>query len=82
MRARIEGSRIVGFKQLKEDRLVILNLSKRESSFKLIFRFYSGPKANVIITDENYQILELLFRRPNQNEVAGETLVIEERPPS
>lgn len=82
MRAHIEGSRIVDFEQLKEDRLVILNLSKRESSFKLIFRFYSGPKANVIITDENYQILELLFRRPNQNEVAGETLVIEERPPS
>ncbi len=81
MRAHIEGARVVGFEQLTEDRLVTLNLAKRESSFKLIFRFYSGPKANVIITDENYQILELLFRRPNQNEVAGETLVITERPP-
>ena len=81
MRAHIEGARIVGFAQLKEDRLVTLNLSKRESAFKLILRFYSGPKANVIITDENYQILELLFRRPRQNEITGETLIIEERPP-
>ncbi len=82
MRAHIEGARIVGFEQQTEDRLVTLNLAKRESSFKLILRFYSGPKANVIITDENYQILELLFRRPNQNEVAGQLLVIEARPPS
>lgn len=81
LRANVEGAKIVEVEQLHEERLVTLKLLKRGENLNLIIRLYSGPKANVIVCDANYKILELLFRRPKQKEVAGETLVIEERAP-
>ena len=81
LRANIEGAKIVGVEQLPKDRLITLKLKRRGESLNLIIRLYSGAKANVIVCDANYKILELLFRRPNQNEMAGENLILEERAP-
>lgn len=75
MRAHIEGLRIKRVEQINQDRLLIVHLEK----FLLIFRFYSGPGANIIVTDPDFTILELLFRRPQRKEVRGETLLIEKR---
>ncbi|MFA7370336.1 MAG: NFACT RNA binding domain-containing protein [Sphaerochaetaceae bacterium] len=73
-RAHIEGAKIVAVEQAPADRFIRLGLRKRELDYNLILRLYSGPKANIIVCDSNLKILELLFRRPHQNEIAGETL--------
>jgi predicted ribosome quality control (RQC) complex YloA/Tae2 family protein len=81
IRSHVESSRITTVVQQENDRLVDLHCANKERSFHLILRFYSASKANVIITDENYKIEELLFRRPRQNEVQGFYLKLESSQP-
>ena len=76
IRAHIEGSQIESYYQVTEDRILVWNLSRRGETKYLVFRLFSGPKANVIICDENMVIEELLFRRPNIGDVKGSTLVL------
>ena len=80
MKANITGYRVKDVRMLKFDRafmLYLVNAEKNEK--KMLFRFYSGSGANVIILSEDDIILELLFRRPKRNEMSGEKLVITER---
>lgn len=79
-RANIEGSIITDAHCVFGDRILKLTIRKTDIIYFIYFRLYSGPKANIIITDENNKILDLLYRRPKINEVSSQTLsIIEEK---
>ncbi|MCQ2412167.1 MAG: NFACT RNA binding domain-containing protein [Sphaerochaetaceae bacterium] len=78
-RKNLEGSVIVACHQLPFDRAVVWDLVNHDRKLKVYFRFYSGPGANIIVTDENNVIQDLLLRRPGRDEMSSETLVVEER---
>ena len=79
LKAHIIGRRVVEVKQYPFDRAFLLKLQNSEDTINMIFRLYTGPGANVIITKEDSTILELLFRRPQRGERNGEKLVEEFR---
>ncbi len=79
LKAKIIGARIIEVHQLNFDRAFYLKLLKGDEILYALFRFYSGPGANIIICDENFKILDLMFRRPKRNEITGSVLKIEER---
>ena len=78
-RKNLEGSVISSCRQLPFDRAVVWELNNHDRLLRIYFRFYSGPGANIIVTDENNVILDLLLRRPGRDEMSSETLAIEER---
>lgn len=73
-RANLEGGKILETKIIGGDRIFIIKLRSEDKIYNIFFRLYSGPGANIIITDEGYKILESLFRRPNRNEISGDIL--------
>ena len=77
-RANVEGALIIASECIKGDRILKLTLRKKDEIFYLFFRLYSGPAANIIVTDENNIILDLLYRRPNRNEVTNKELKLDE----
>lgn len=80
LRAHIEGSRVIKVEQAARDRILLLQLAKKDIMYNLVLRFYSGPGANVIVCDANMVIQELLYRRPKRGEVAGNPLLLPEAP--
>lgn len=77
-RANIEGARIVAVKQKPGDREIRLTLLRSQQTMYIFIRLFSGPGANIIVTDSSFRILDLLLRRPNRNEMSGQTLVTEQ----
>ncbi len=71
LRANIVGSRILSVHQIEGERVFTLTLSHGGEIRKLVFRYFSGPLANVFVTDEDDRILEVLMRRPQRGEEAG-----------
>ena len=71
MKAHIIGKKIIDVKQSPFDRAFTMTLSSSEETLKIVFRLFSGPSANIIITDIDNKILELMFRRPERGEVQG-----------
>lgn len=71
-RKNIEGSVITECVQMPFDRLVRWTLNNHGRILKIWISLYSGPGANVIVTDENDVILDLLLRRPGRSEISGE----------
>jgi len=80
IRAHVEGSRIVSVSQNPGDRLVRWELDQHGSSLWMVFRFYSGAGANVIICDQHMTILDLLYRRPARGEISNGILTEERKP--
>lgn len=78
-RKNLEGSVIRSCYQLPFDRAVVWELDNHDRKLRVYFRFYSGPGANIIVTDENDVILDLLLRRPGRDEMSSETLNVEHR---
>ena len=78
-RKNLEGSVIRSCYQLPFDRAVVWELDNHDRKLRVYFRFYSGPGANIIVTDENNVILDLLLRRPGRDEMSSETLNVEHR---
>ncbi len=74
-RANLEGSKIVGVGQTPFDRMLSFTLDNHGRTLFLHLRFYSGPGANIFITDEENTILDLLYRRPGRDEKSGATFV-------
>lgn len=72
LKARLVGSKIESVEQLAGERLFTFNLVHGDERMKIRFRFYSGSAANVIVTDEDGRIIDLLLRRPKRGEVPGE----------
>ena len=81
-RKNLEGGVITEVTQAQSDRLVCLEVRFHDEQKKVFLRFYSGPSANVIITDSNNKILELQYRRPNRDEVSGKILNIDLKAPN
>ncbi len=79
LKSRVIGSKVIDVHQLSYDRAFYLKLMKNGCSFYILFRFYSGPGANVIVFDDENTILEVMFRRPKRGEIAGEKIMIEEK---
>lgn len=77
LRANIVGSRVMSVDQVEGERTFTFTLSHGGITRKLVFRFFSGPGANVIVTDEDDMILELQMRRPQRGEEKGRILVCE-----
>lgn len=78
-RKNIEGSVIRKCYQAPFDRMVIWELNNHGRDLKIYIRLYSGPGANIIVTDSENRILDLLLRRPQRNENTGEILRTVER---
>lgn len=74
LRSHIIGRRVTKVEQLPFDRAFVLTLTNSEDSIKMVWRLYSGPGANIIITTSDDRMLELLFRRPQRGEKNGEIL--------
>lgn len=74
-RANVEGARIVAVRQTPGEREVSLRLARRGERLNLVIRLFTGPAANIIITDADNKILDLLYRRPGRGEVSGSPLL-------
>ncbi|MBB6478883.1 NFACT RNA binding domain-containing protein [Spirochaeta isovalerica] len=70
--ARIKGSRILSVSQPEKERIVHLVFSGEEENYNLWIRFWSG-NPNIILTGENNIIIDVLYRKKNQNEYPGKT---------
>ncbi len=77
LNSRIAGKLITEAFQSQGDRILTLRIRTEESPILLVFRFYSTSRANVIACDESYRILDILYRRPKQQEISGSGLIIE-----
>lgn len=73
-RSRLIGSRVTACYQYPYDRLIRISLDNHGTPLLLFIRLYSGSGANIIVTDGEYTILDLLLRRPSRGEVSGATL--------
>ncbi len=79
MNAHVVGRKVKSVRQYPFDRAVKLELVSGEDTIWMHIRLYSGPGANIIITDSDGMIMELLYRRPQRHEEKGERLIIENR---
>jgi predicted ribosome quality control (RQC) complex YloA/Tae2 family protein len=75
-RANLEGGKVVSARQVSGDRLVCIVLDNHGTILNLYLRFYSGPGANVIVTDSQQVILDLLYRRPRRDETSGSVFLL------
>ncbi len=76
-RKNLEGSTIIKCYQMPYDRVLIWDLDNHGRKLKVIIRLYSGPGANIIVTDENLVIQDLLLRRPGRDETSSKVLELE-----
>lgn len=75
LKSRIKGSKIVSVEQIGLDRIIRFSLEHQGEKFFLYARLWNNA-ANVILCDENNKILDLMFRRPNKNEMKGEEFLL------
>lgn len=78
-RKNIEGSIIKNCSQMPFDRLVRWDLDNHGRNLVIWLRLYSASGANIIVTDENGKILDLMLRRPGRDEISGSHFVPEVR---
>jgi predicted ribosome quality control (RQC) complex YloA/Tae2 family protein len=76
-RKNLEGSTILKCYQMPYDRVVVWDLDNHGRKLKVVIRLYSGPGANIIVTDENNVIQDLLLRRPGRDEMSNKVLQLE-----
>ena len=76
-RKNLEGSTILKCYQMPYDRVVVWDLDNHGRKLKVVIRLYSGPGANIIVTDENNVIQDLLLRRPGREEMSNKVLQLE-----
>ncbi len=70
LRANLVGAKIEEVKQLQKERIVSFKLQRESETRYLFARLWTG-RANLLYTTESGEILDLLFRRPNTDEVPG-----------
>jgi predicted ribosome quality control (RQC) complex YloA/Tae2 family protein len=70
LRSRILGGKIVEAGQIGKDRIIHLSVVRSDERTELYIRLWSGA-ANIIATDENFEVLDAFYRRPAKNEVSG-----------
>ena len=75
-RKHLEGAKVTAVSQAEGDRLIRLDLDNHGTPLRLYFRLYSGNQANIIVTDGDGLILDLLYRRPLRGETSGKPFEI------
>lgn len=80
-RANVIGSRIVEVSQVEGERFFTFHLMHNQIPSAIHFRFYSGPGANILITDGNNVITEAFMRRPQRQDSNGNLLMIPDARP-
>ncbi len=70
-RKNIEGSVIRKCTQMPFDRLVRWDIENHGRPMCIWLRLYSASGANIIVTEQDGRILDLLLRRPGRDEISG-----------
>ncbi len=71
LRARIKNSRITSIEQLGSERIIKISLGRAGSDTFLYARLWSGA-ANLILTENDGTIIDVLSRKPGKAELSGE----------
>jgi len=71
LRSRIKGGSIVNVDHRGNERLVCLFIRSQSIVYHLWLRLWSG-NPNIILTDENHIIIDVLFRKSKYGEFSGE----------
>ena len=74
LKSRIKGCRINSCAQIGYERVIKIDLTNSDEHFYMFIRLWSAA-ANIIVTDENFKILDVFYRRPKKNEVSGGVFV-------
>ncbi len=80
LKSRIKGCRINSCTQIGLDRIVRMDISNSQEEFVIFLRLWSSA-ANIIVTDKDYNILDVFFRRPKKGEVSGGVFQLPESEP-
>lgn len=70
LKSKIKGSKIVSCKQLGFERVIKMELTHINDKFIMYIRLWANA-GNVILCDEQGNILDSMFRRPNKDEITG-----------
>ncbi|MBN2652144.1 MAG: NFACT family protein [Spirochaetales bacterium] len=70
LRARIDGGRITEARQIGQERIVKLTVTKGDVTTLIFARLWSS-NANIIVCDQDFNILDVNYRRPQRDEVSG-----------
>ncbi|HAK47080.1 MAG TPA: hypothetical protein DCO79_14330 [Spirochaeta sp.] len=70
MRSRVRGGRVTGMKQISNDRIIRMDISRAGEDIVLWFRLWSGA-ANIIAAAADGEVLDAFYRRPGRGEVSG-----------
>ncbi len=74
LKSRIKGCRINSCAQIGYERVIKIDLTNSAEHFYMFIRLWSAA-ANIIVTDENFNVLDVFYRRPKKNEVSGGVFV-------
>ncbi|AFG37483.1 Rqc2 family fibronectin-binding protein [Spirochaeta africana] len=77
LRSHIQGGRITAVEHHNKDRIVRLDITHTDTSYRLWFRLWGG-KANILLTDPSNEIIDAFLRRPQHGEASGHQLVLPE----
>lgn len=70
LRARIGSGYIESLSQPDGERLILLTIQCRRNQYNLWIRLWSG-NPNMILTDSEHKIVDVLFRKPDADELPG-----------
>lgn len=78
LRARVGGGRIVSATQIGAERIVAIRIAHGDGERILYARLW-GSAANLLLTETDGRILDVLFRRPKRGELSGGSFVPQAR---
>ncbi|HBD94217.1 MAG: hypothetical protein A2015_02630 [Spirochaetes bacterium GWF1_31_7] len=78
LNSKLKGGRIIDISQPEGSRIVIIGIQLFDTYYRLIARLW-GTGSNILITDSDYTIIELLKRYPNRGEWPNEKFTIPEK---
>lgn len=70
LRSHLLGYKVEKFKQLNNSRIIELELANNENRYKLLIKLWASG-VNLVLTDDNYKIIDLLHRNKKRGEEAG-----------
>lgn len=71
LRSRIQGGRIISAEQIGRERIVRVDVQRAGERTVLFLRLWGGA-GNVIAADQDFTILDALYRRPKRGEISGQ----------
>lgn len=73
LKSKIQNGKILKAFQMKNERIIYLEIFKKEIIILFIKLWPSSP--NIIATNQNFKILDAYYRRPKAKETTGETFL-------